>query len=403
MKFRNLLAMLPVLAAYSCTFDEGGLPGGRRPNLRNEEADGFVNPGDEDHTKDAKNTKSRDAGLDGKIIKKDGNIDSMVFREDAGVQDAGRDLGADSFARDSGVDAPYFREDAGRDSGLSRDMGRDLVAADIYSPDMGRDGSWIFPDIVIRPFDLGSDARDAGLDLGRDGLRRDLGLDGIVADAGRDLGPDGPPLPVPYECDANTVALYHFDQPEPFSDSCRTHHLTNNGTTESVGQPGFGESRYFDNRSYLQTLDSPELNFGSVQDFTMEARFKTNIPPNLLDFMIGKLPGGSPASGYGIFYYDGGWCCAYWSAGATYLINSGRGLVDDSWHHIACTRYNSGTGISMHIDGELVSNSEIPLVNVSDIASFVIGSSEQGIIHGWGPYTGDIDEVKISNIARTFE
>ncbi len=396
MKFRNLLAMLPLMAAYSCTFDEGGLPGGRRPNLRNGGADGFVNPGDDGRTKDAKNPKPRDAGLDGKIIRKDGNIDSMVFRRDAGVQDAGRDLGADSFARDSGI------PDAGRDSGLSRDMGRDLVAADVYSPDMGRDGSWIFPDIIIRPFDLGSDARDGSLDLGRDGLTRDLGLDGIVADARRDLGPDGPVLPVPYECDANTVALYHFNQPEPFSDSCRTHHLTNNGTTESAGQPGFGESRYFDGiDDYLATPSTADLNFGSTQDFRIRVNMRTTAPLTNYDVILGKTVGpiGGQATGYSIFYHNTtGWSCLYWETDRTEQAYSLATLNDGLWHEIVCERTDNGTKATMYIDGTERGTATITPINIDSVGQLVIGNMVHGIERNQGYFEGEIDSVEIERI-----
>jgi len=400
MKFRNLLAMIPVLAAYSCTFDESGLPGGRLPQY-DPSADARAYTLD-----DGNNRKSKDKGLDSLITKKeDSGVDSGIPSKDAGL-----DLGV---SHDMGRDAPYsidegVRSDAGvsdlgrRDLGTGQDLGRDFGAADVYRPDMGRDAITIFPDIIIRPFDLGSDARDGSLDLGVDGLSRDLGLDGIVADASRDMGPDGPVLPRPYECDENTVVLYHFNQPEPFVDSCRSHNLTNNGTTESSGQPGFGQARNFNNRSYLETADAPDLNFGSEQDFTFEVRARISTNPQSLDFMIGKLPSGSPASGYGIFYYEAGWCCPYWDAGATYLVNSRENLVDEAWHEIACVRDNAGRRITMYIDGEPVVNGEIPLANVNTPAPLVIGNSQQGIIHGWGSYAGDIDEVRISDVARTF-
>ncbi|HLC82306.1 MAG TPA: hypothetical protein VJI69_00655, partial [Bacteroidia bacterium] len=64
MKFRNLLAMIPVLAAYSCTFDESGLPGGRLPQY-DPSADARAYTLD-----DGNNRKSKDKGLDSLITKK---------------------------------------------------------------------------------------------------------------------------------------------------------------------------------------------------------------------------------------------------------------------------------------------------------------------------------------------
>ncbi len=416
MKFRNLLAMLPLMAAYSCTFDESGLPGGRRPNLSNGGADGFVNPGGDGHTKDAKNPESRDAELDGKIIRKDGNIDSMVFRRDAGVPDAGYDLGLardmsrpheDAGRRDLGIDARYTPDadtpDLGHDMGLARDMSR-------------RDGFTIFPDIIIRPFDLGSDARDAGLDLGADGLTRDLGLDGIVADAGRDLGPDGPVLPIPYECDANTVALYHFNQPEPFLDSCGTHNLTSSNVDiveniESLGDAvSLGGSD-----SYLRTEDVNDLNFNR-DDFTMELRFKLNAPPR--GTLLSKLLQGGGYNGYRIDYVSpGGWMCGYEDSveGRADYVYMGEGLIDHEfdpslqdgrWHHLACARSTEGetTSIRGYVDGINVTTETFPSsLLISNRFPFLIGTMLSGGSRYRSAPEVDIDEVRISNIARTFE
>ncbi len=400
MKFRNLILALPVMAACSCTFDEGGLPGGRRPDLSNKYADGQVYK-DKGIPEDIRNPRPKDLGLDESVIRKDSGIDSMVSREDAG-----RDLGTDSFGRDSGVDAPYFHDagtpDSGHDLSLARDMGRDL-GEDVYRPDMGRrDGFTIFPDIIIRPFDLGSDARDGSLDLGRDGLTRDLGLDGIVVDAGRDLGPDGQVLPRPYECDANTVALYHFDQPDPFLDSCGNHHLTNNGTTEVAGQPGFGEARSFNGiRDYLGTPSTDDLNFGDRQGFRIRANIRTTAPLTNYDTILGKTVGpiGGPATGYSIFYHNTtGWACLYWDRDRTEQAYSLETLNDGLWHEIVCERTDNGTRAAIYIDGIEKGTAVITPANINSSGQLLIGNMEHGIERNQGYFEGEIDRVEMERI-----
>ncbi len=413
MKLRNLIAMLPVLAAYSCTFDESGLSGGRKP-IYGTQADARVYTPD-----DGNNRKSKDKGPDSLITKKeDSGVDSGIQSKDAG-RDSGNDarsadLGLDGMVadagRDSGVDAPYSA-DAGvndlgrRDEGLTRDLGRDLGAVDVYRPDMGRDAITIFPDIIIiRPFDLGSDARDGSLDLGADGLSRDLGLDGMVADAGRDLGPDGPVLPRPYECDESTVALYHFDQPEPFVDSCRNHHLTNNGTTESSGEPGFGQARNFNGtRGYLSTPSTDDLNFGDRQDFRIRANIRTTAPLTNYDVILGKTTTGIPnMTGYAIFYYSTtGWSCIYWDRDRTEQAYSLETLNDGLWHEIVCERSNNGTRATIYVDGVERRTTAITPANTDSSGRLLVGNMEHGIERNQGYFEGEIDGVEIERIGES--
>ena len=94
---------------------------------------------------------------------------------------------------------------------------------------------------------------------------------------------------------------------------------------------------------------------------------------------------------------------AIWSYGNNGFLQSSAASQNTNWHHIAATY--DGTTMKLYIDGTLDASAAVPLSMPDTSQSLLVGSTygnasgEAGI--GQGYFDGSLDEVRISNIARS--
>lgn len=193
--------------------------------------------------------------------------------------------------------------------------------------------------------------------------------------------------------DAYTAALWHMDETSGTGAyiqdaSGRGNHGTPTGTSVTDGISGRGRS-YSGSGNYITVPDETDLNPQS--QITIEAWFKTTTsstnPYDAGTLILDKLNNSSPFQGYRIS--NGGNKFNCWVGGSAYTTST-TNVNDGKWHHGACTY--DGTHVRVYVDGAL----EAVLAQTASLSyptSLLLGNA----------YTGKIDEVRISNRARTAE
>ncbi len=282
-----------------------------------------------------------------------------------------------------------------------------------WSPDLRRDNPCDSlyegpPAVCIEDVsDGGTNAsKDAGtLDSGSEEDTSNPGdtgesLDSRVEDASHEAGTAGlGMLLTPYLPDENCLALFHFDEPEPFHNACGSPDLINESTESTPSQEGFGQARHFNGGSYLRLPPGEETS--SRTAITVEALVKPDLQEVSFTGDFGNIvtkaasiPNG--IEGYILFVRNN-------NLGATLGVKEGEfhsisiayQLPTDKFTHLAFTY--DGSQLKLFIDGKL-----------KEQQSFT-GEIHYGgtplRIGGYGTansFIGIIDEVRISDIARPF-
>jgi hypothetical protein len=193
-----------------------------------------------------------------------------------------------------------------------------------------------------------------------------------------------------HQTDASTVGLWHLEETGGsgayLTDSSgRGYHATPTSTAVANGISGKGRS-YSGAGNNLSVADTAALKPGTI---TLEAWFKTSTntvnPYDGGTIILDKINTASPFQGYRLS--NGGNKLNCWVGSGTYT--TGTSLVNDNkWHHGACTY--DGEDVKVYVDGKL-ENSMPHTAVLSYATPLLIGNA----------YTGLLDEVRISNIART--
>jgi Purple acid Phosphatase, N-terminal domain len=92
---------------------------------------------------------------------------------------------------------------------------------------------------------------------------------------------------------------------------------------------------------------------------------------------------------------------AVWSYGNNGFLQSSATSQNTDWHHLAATY--DGTTMKLYIDGALDTQTNISLSMPDSPENLLVGATYGGSEAGWGQgyFDGLLDEVRISNIART--
>jgi hypothetical protein len=202
----------------------------------------------------------------------------------------------------------------------------------------------------------------------------------------------------PYALDAYTVALYHCDSTNPttVADATGIHNGTLFGSRVSPAY--FSGGLLFNGMTdYLTIADSPALQFDmSTQSFTVECFFKTDTVNQTIFFKDPYQAGGNARGNYGL---------TITSEGVLALHGFGHGSVyvaDGVWHHAAFV-YNGTlkTGI-LYLDGSLELHQAWNTgdTDVNNPGNLLFGARELSANQRTGYFQGEIDEIRISNIAR---
>jgi hypothetical protein len=199
-------------------------------------------------------------------------------------------------------------------------------------------------------------------------------------------------IPGEYVVDANTVGLWHFNEPSGdiwYDVSGNGNHGQVTGTSIGSGVFGGGRSRTSSGEGIWIQHD-PNLNPGE-NDFTIEVWFKMPGGLDGSDNLINKYDG---SAGYFMYVAGGGnfeITDGSGLAGHNAVIRSSTNVVDNEWHHMAGVR-EAGT-IKLFIDGKLAGSADASLVGSLD--------NEMDVkLDAW-PST--LDEVRFSSVARTAE
>ncbi|PJI09331.1 MULTISPECIES: Ig-like domain-containing protein [Clostridium] len=196
------------------------------------------------------------------------------------------------------------------------------------------------------------------------------------------------------EVDQYTKLLMHMDDGK-FKDECG-HTIINNGVTVDTSNKKFGNSSaYFNGNSGLDIpCTSSEFNFGN-KDFTIDFWFSLpSFSGN--KYFVSFNSDLSFAIATSNIVSNGLWVGIGNGSSWTYGMETGENSVSfNTWHHFALVRKDSS--LSIYLDGTNIKTLNIGTVNILNPNS--------KITIGYAPWfsshlTGNIDEFRISNIAR---
>jgi len=198
--------------------------------------------------------------------------------------------------------------------------------------------------------------------------------------------------------DPYTVGLWHMNESSGNTLDASGNGNTGTPTGTSVTTGILGSARSFNGTSDFLTI-SNSSSFPQSGDVTVEAWFKTTESANtnvMINhgttsdwlYTMSKLPTNN------LF-------CKWYQAnnGSDYLQASSSALVNDGkWHHGACVFTDEE--VSVYVDGKL-EGTDVGKTGVRDVST--AGSLVIGKFNWTTPYhfTGQMDEVRISRIART--
>ena len=205
--------------------------------------------------------------------------------------------------------------------------------------------------------------------------------------------------------DINTVGLWHMNEA-----SGAVYDFSNNGNTlsqvsTSVVSGIIGNARNFTGTSYLRCNDANcggigELDVGT-SPWTIEAWIKTSASATTQS-IVSKATTGDLAYQLvmvnGILYANVTNTAGTWDAQRVGTTN----IADGNWHHVAMVFVGS-TNLDIYVDGKIDNSTTltgtIPSM-IRDSATFFYISTYDGTNQ---PFSGTIDEVRVSRMARTPE
>jgi len=195
--------------------------------------------------------------------------------------------------------------------------------------------------------------------------------------------------------DSDTVALWHLDETGGTGaylkdSSGNSNHATPTGTTLVDGKSRF--ARNFNGTSdYILVSNSSELNFVS-QPYTIEAWIKLNsgLTGNVYRRVVDKSQAGT-GNGYGLDIKD---YSNIRMLGNT-ILDVTHSFSADQWYHVAAVSDGAGSG-EIYVNGEIVTSGPYDSDNAWTNTLQIGKASDTTSYFG-----GTIDEVRISNVART--
>jgi len=217
-------------------------------------------------------------------------------------------------------------------------------------------------------------------------------------------------IPGEYAPDANTVILYHMNEGSgtTVADSASLGGV-NNGTL-GASQPAWTSSGRFGAGLTAINNDSEYLSasIGSGLFTNNQMTIDAWIQPTGVDAGSSYLAGSS-GDGFSYFRYNGGGNLGFGvqasnGTDSTWIQVAGdadTNLTGTGWHHVAGT-FNNGT-VKLYVDNKLINTNVTSYASLLAPTSFYVAGSCP-----WSPgnadegnYIGAIDEVRLSNIART--
>ncbi len=183
------------------------------------------------------------------------------------------------------------------------------------------------------------------------------------------------------------VACYKFNE-NTFDDSGNNNNGNNTTTATSVDDR-FGNANAafsFTTADFIEVLNSNSFQIGT-NDYTLQYWIKTTAADAVI---MGK----GPHTILGIMQYvNGDGTIQGRSEFPDGILNSDIAINNNVWHQVVFVR--KGTTSKIFIDGRLSNLAILPLSDISNMDSFYIGHD------GPEPFAGQLDDVKIYNVALT--
>ena len=203
--------------------------------------------------------------------------------------------------------------------------------------------------------------------------------------------------------DSCTTALWRMEEElgnELLDSSGNGSVMTINGATR-IDSGKFGRAVSFDGvDDWASAGNNPILNSGS---FTYEAwiRFR-KIPDHTASYLIiSKYGSGSFGGRQLAIYWDGHPYC-YISSSETFGTGNAISpdtITQNTWHHLAGSYDSASNIVSLYINGCLVAAAPGTDKTVSQWPVYIGRSAIGNPAH----FSGDLDEIRISNVARSFK
>ena len=202
--------------------------------------------------------------------------------------------------------------------------------------------------------------------------------------------------------DANFKGVWHLPNGTTLTASDSTSNA-NNGTLQNTptavaGQIDGGGSFASASSQYISTTNS----FNNPQDLTVSAWFKTSTASGTKIIGLEDAQTGTGGANYDRMIYMGtdGKIYFGWYSTVVNTVASTSTLNNGQWHHAVGTHTSGNVG-ALYIDGVLQGTGSNAAQSYTGY--WRIGSYKSG---GWvnsndGYFTGQIDEARVSNVART--
>lgn len=161
-----------------------------------------------------------------------------------------------------------------------------------------------------------------------------------------------------------------------------------------------GQARYFDGASVIRIPEVPSTDLGALTDnFTLETWFKTTTNYSAEAALVAKNDG---SGGYSMLYMGvNESVCLRLVAGVTTDACSVSALNDGNWHHVVGVRDATNDRLLLYLDGTVHTSTTDDSTDSTSQNDDDWSIGNGGNNYTGNPFTGWIDEVRISNTART--
>ncbi len=194
--------------------------------------------------------------------------------------------------------------------------------------------------------------------------------------------------------DSDTVLVYHFaEHGQPAYDSTGSGNNAQNVGVPSEGSM-IGTGLRLDGKTTVTIPASPALSWSEGAAMTWSAWIKFGTPQSQAVFFSRR----NGAKYFLIGADNGVPFVAVTNRGAGLRSGAAVAVTPNTWHHLAIVA--SGDKITLYLDGELYTVLQAPLPAL-DGPTVLGGDGENGSMNTGGLFNGEIDELKISKVARS--
>lgn len=204
--------------------------------------------------------------------------------------------------------------------------------------------------------------------------------------------------------DSSVVGLWHFDTATGVTTDASGNGRTLIPTaapTSPAGQAGFAEALEL-NGTTQHTRAAPDAALQLTEDFTVQARFRTNGIPTAFPTLVENSSGGCAGTcNYALQFIQSGakFQATATVGGVSYKVQTSSTPYTDNLWHSATMTVSSTNLMTFYVDGVSVGSTQMPGAADTSSNGVFIGASQT--LAANGRFTGSLDEVRILNRALT--